>query len=279
MTTYTGDLSVYLGSGNIASRPATPSIDPTMTALWFSDDTGELSAYTVASGWTTISGGGGGGSSQLPLTRAFVPELSTWTQLNATGASFAEKTAVGGLTKALQLTSVTGSGVSAPNFQGLYRAAPSPPYRLVCGFYPTGAYAQYPSFQFGFYDGTKLLTIALDQSTNGDGSRVTVVAANGVTTPGSEPFSSTNGPMSYRNSPAMFAWESDGTTLKAQWTGDGVAFSTFWSQNISGGHLANQNNFCAVVNTYDCNGKKAIATMFEWDEDGLNRTLNNVYFG
>ena len=112
MTTYTGDLSVYLGSGNIASRPATPSIDPTMTALWFSDDTGELSAYTVASGWTTISGGGGGGSSQLPLTRAFVPELSTWTQLNATGASFAEKTAVGGLTKALQLTSVTGSGVS-----------------------------------------------------------------------------------------------------------------------------------------------------------------------
>lgn len=55
-----GRLIDYLGTGVIASRPATPVLHTGTLGLWFATDTGILSAWD-GSTWEDIGGGGGGG--------------------------------------------------------------------------------------------------------------------------------------------------------------------------------------------------------------------------
>lgn len=272
-------LSVYLGSGDIADRPATPDIPAGMSAWWFSDDTGVASVYTTVSGWTDVAGGGGGGDYSLPLTRALVPQISSWTALNLTGAVTAEKTAVGGFTKALKIRSATSTASSSPNLQGYYRAAPTPPYRVVCGFYPPNMYQQYPGFMFGFYDGTKLLTVVQNPTTNGQTLRLITARYNSVTSAPSEPFANTTYAVLNPAGPNFLAWENDGTNLKAQTSSDTIDWDTFYSETV-GAFLSNRNYLVMCVNNnFVASGKTVTGTAIEWDEDGLNRTLDNVNFG
>lgn len=63
----------YLGEGLLASRPATPDIDPACCALWWATDQpagSQLSVY-AASAWTTASGGYSSGAPPTVVQFAF----------------------------------------------------------------------------------------------------------------------------------------------------------------------------------------------------------------
>ena len=55
-----GLITEYLGSGVIASRPATPTLHTASLGLWYATDTGALSAWDGTT-WTNITSGGGVG--------------------------------------------------------------------------------------------------------------------------------------------------------------------------------------------------------------------------
>jgi len=67
-------ITTYLGSGLLASRPATPSIPTNGLAVWRSTDTGTTSVYDTA--WHDLGTGGGGGSTN-PTVRAAGSYLSS----------------------------------------------------------------------------------------------------------------------------------------------------------------------------------------------------------
>jgi len=60
-------ITTYLGSGLLASRPATPSIPTNGLAVWRSTDTGTTSVYDTA--WHDLGSGGGGGGNTPPSVR------------------------------------------------------------------------------------------------------------------------------------------------------------------------------------------------------------------
>lgn len=55
-----GLITEYLGSGVIASRPATPTLHTASLGLWYATDTGALSAWDGTT-WTNVTSGAGAG--------------------------------------------------------------------------------------------------------------------------------------------------------------------------------------------------------------------------
>ncbi len=73
-----GLLVDYLGHGDVADRPATPTLFLGSIGLWWSDDTDTLSVWDGVT-WNDVSGGGGGGASWGSITGT----LSSQTDLAA----------------------------------------------------------------------------------------------------------------------------------------------------------------------------------------------------
>lgn len=116
---FDGLITSLLGQGDAADRPATPNIDPAAIAIWFSEDTVELSVYAGGAWHEDVLGVGAGdmlGSNNLSeITSAVLARGNLGLVIGTNVQAFdAELAAIAGLTSAAdKLAYFTGSGTAA----------------------------------------------------------------------------------------------------------------------------------------------------------------------
>jgi hypothetical protein len=235
---------------------------------------------TNGPGTITIASTGGGGGGPNPYA-AKVPEASSWTTLNGTGMTVTESTAASGLVQALNITSGSLVGGTSPRkVQGLYRAVPSPPYRIVAALSPRVPFvaSAVGMSGIGWYDGTKLQLINI--YTIGGNTYVGVDAYNSITSLNSNTITPTT---SYLiTTPGQVTWfglYDDGTNVHFQTSSDSVNWWDLYSVAKSSGFLGASGYANAVFFTdaIGSAGPVVTSTLLVWDENGLSRTLASVY--
>lgn len=235
--------------------------------------------YLKADGtWAVPPGSGGGGGGGFNPYAAGVPELSRWTQVNATGASFAQGVVSGGTTTALSITAPEKTSDSSVL---LTMAAPAAtPYRVaVCGKL-SATIAPYISMFAGWVDATgKMQVIGISDRTSGAydfGLSVYHQDAPVPTTSAADTTPLTGLPADT----VWFGLRNDGTTIYFEWSQDSVNWVTIYSVAATGGYLADAGKICIGINPVNAGSTGAIpdtATFVTVDLDGLGRTLASVY--
>jgi|GEM_PF-2315637 len=222
--------------------------------------TSSVGVVSVGNGLTVT---GAGVLSRSDSYSVGVPALSSFTKVNQSSFSISE---VAG-------SSITASGPGAAswNLCLLYKAAPTPPYRLAA-FISIGA-ALVPYFGSGlaFYDPatSKFVEIFFCVNLN----KVCNIQ-----------ISKWNSPTSFNSSPIVWPWtmnsggfwlglRDDGTNVYYEFSGDGANFATLYTEAKASGFLAGAyGNNAFVINPNTGGASNTInSTLFVWDPNGLGR--------
>lgn len=225
--------------------------------------------------------GSGGGSSGFNPYAAKVPDSSQWTQVNFTGATVTEASVSAGLTQALHIKSTTPGASRA--VQGLRRAVPSTPYRIVTAIrprLPAQASTGYALQGIGWTDGTKLQLLEIFND-----NLVTKLTVGNYNTVSSFNGDQAGFPINFyqgfnASGEVWLALSDDGTNVAFQGSGDGVYWWDIYNVAKSSGFLGSSGytNAIFMVDGLQVGTQTNVeSTLICWDETGLNRTLTSVY--
>lgn len=235
------------------------------------DQYGRVTAAANGSG-----GGGGGGDTMFA---AGVPEASTWTQVNFTGASVTEGTVTGGVTTALRITGGTLSGGAARKVQGLSRPVPATPYRVAIALYPRLSRSGNQSVQVvGWTNGTAFSVFNF--FVNGGVNTFCAINYSSVTAVSGTLIANTA--LSALIPPSGLLWcglRDDGTNIYIEFSADSVTWSTAYTVAKASGYLgaSGYSNLFLGIDGVGSAGDPVVCTARCWDENGLNRTIASVF--
>jgi len=206
-----------------------------------------------------------------------LPQTSAWSAFNSSLMTVAEASVTpGGYTQAITLSSTFTSG---SNLMGLYRAAPSTPYRIV--IYVAANFAQSVNGAgVGYYDPSsgKLEVIGIfGCQTSGCLLGPLWLTWTNFTTPVSSTYAGQKLLSGY-----WVAIADNGTTVSFEQSSDSVNWTVVATDTHTGGFMPNYNNAMIFISpSSDPNGASAgltfTGTFFTYDENGLSRTLSSVY--
>lgn len=235
------------------------------------DQYGRVTAAANGSG-----GGGGGGDTMFA---AGVPEASTWTQVNFTGASISQGTITGSTTTALSITGGTLSGGAARKVQGLRRAAPATPYRVAVALMPRISRSGNASVMAaGWTNGTAFSVINFFNN----GGTNTFCAINYTNTTSVSGTLIANTTLSVLLPPSGQLWcgfRDDGTNIFIEFSADSVNWYTLYTVAKASGFLGatGYSNLFLGIDGVGTTGDPVVVTARCWDENGLNRTIASVF--
>jgi hypothetical protein len=179
---------------------------------------------SAAGGWAVPAGGGGGGGYN-PYA-AGVPVLSSWTQVNATGVSFAQGAVSGGITTAVSISAPEKTSDSSTL---LTMAAPATtPYRVaVCGKL-SATITPYINMFAGWVDSAgKMQLIGISDRTSGAYAFGLSVYHQDAPIPTSS-AADASPIVGMPSDTVWFGLRNDGTTIYFEWSQDSVNWVTIY---------------------------------------------------
>ena len=161
------------------------------------------------------------------------------------------------------------------NLQGIYRTAPTAPYRIVVALLPPVNPVNYATSEIGWSDGTKFLVAGI--SNQGTQAKLIVQQFSNTTSLSSQPVNYTASNLVNPAGPVWIALDDDGTTVSFMVSSDSYHWRPIFTQTKSGGWLSAYNQVLFLVNGVVPSTDKTTGTIICWDENGLSRTLASIY--
>jgi hypothetical protein len=251
------------GSGSIIFQTGTTA-DPIGTL-----EVGTGITASVAGAVLTLTGSGGssGGGTTRPIIdlSAGIPGVSNWGTTLVGGTPTIAN--YGTIATAVTLTAGVTCALTIP-------APSTTPYRVV-------AYASHPPIDgngysntaVGFYDGTHFLKLTL-QGNSGGSTQFVVQTGSGPGTVYSSTIGTPVNAQGSNASPLAFALRDDGTHVYLEASGDGVSWSTMYSETKSGGTLANYNTLFWMCGAGSMYYQTWTPVLRLWDPAGLTRAYS-----